>query len=84
MLGVRHQQANRTDSAVRAAHRPTGLTTNSQDQRSQHANKRIARLKLTMMLADQCLKNGAGLRAKRIASSPRHVATSDGVTDLNR
>jgi len=44
------QHVNKTDSAVRATHLPTGLTTFSQDQRSQHANRSIARLKLAMLL----------------------------------
>lgn len=43
------QHVNKTDSAVRATHLPTGLKTTSQDQRSQHANRRIARLKLQLM-----------------------------------
>lgn len=44
------QHVNKTDSAVRATHRPTGLTTVSQDQRSQLANKKIARVKLAMLI----------------------------------
>jgi peptide chain release factor len=43
------QHVNKTDSAVRATHVPTGLSTLSQDQRSQFANKKIARLKLAML-----------------------------------
>jgi len=43
------QHVNKTDSAVRATHLPTGLATLSQDQRSQFANKRIARIKLAML-----------------------------------
>ncbi|MDB5676495.1 MAG: peptide chain release factor, partial [Sphingomonas bacterium] len=43
------QHVNKTDSAVRATHVPTGLATLSQDQRSQFANKKIARLKLAML-----------------------------------
>ena len=44
------QHVNKTDSAVRAHHRPTGLVTNAQEQRSQHANRKLARLKLAIML----------------------------------
>lgn len=43
------QHVNTTDSAVRAIHSPTGLTATSQDQRSQFANKKIARLKLALL-----------------------------------
>jgi peptide chain release factor len=55
------QHVNKTDSAVRATHIPTGLTGFSQDQRSQFANKKIARLKLAMLFVEQRIqseKNG--------------------------
>lgn len=51
------QHVNKTDSAVRATHEPTGLSAVSQDQRSQFANKKIARMKLAMMFEEQ-RKNG--------------------------
>ncbi|MES2441469.1 MAG: peptide chain release factor H [Pseudomonadota bacterium] len=55
------QHVNTTDSAVRATHRPSGLTTVSRDQRSQFANKKIARLKLAMLLEERRLDGiGAG------------------------
>ena len=44
------QHVNKTESAVRATHRPTGLTVVSQAERSQFANKKITRLKLAMLL----------------------------------
>lgn len=44
------QHVNKTESAVRAIHRPTGLTVVSQAERSQFANKKITRLKLAMLL----------------------------------
>jgi peptide chain release factor len=47
------QHVNTTDSAVRATHMPTGLSTASQDQRSQFANKKIARLKLAMIFDER-------------------------------
>ena len=47
------QHVNKTDSAVRATHVPSGLTTVSQNQRSQHANKKVARLKLALMLRER-------------------------------
>lgn len=54
------QHVNKTDSAVRATHIPTGLSTLSQDQRSQFANKKIARLKLAMLFDEQRRVGEAG------------------------
>jgi peptide chain release factor len=54
------QHVNKTDSAVRATHLPTGFATLSQDQRSQFANKKIARLKLAMLLDDRRRADEAG------------------------
>lgn len=36
------QHANKTESAVRLRHRPTGLVVTSQQERSQHRNKQLA------------------------------------------
>lgn len=47
------QHVNKTDSAVRATHRPTGLVAVSQEQRSQHSNRKVARLKLALLLAER-------------------------------
>lgn len=46
------QHVNKTDSAVRATHLPTGLVATAQEQRSQHANRKLARLKLAIMLEE--------------------------------
>lgn len=59
------QHVNKTDSAVRATHLPTGLTTLSQDQRSQFANKKIARIKLATLLDDRRRADEAGGKRAR-------------------
>jgi peptide chain release factor len=56
------QHVNTTDSAVRATHLPTGLSTLSQDQRSQFANKKIARLKLALLFDERRRARDAGGR----------------------
>ncbi len=47
------QHVNKTDSAVRVTHLPTGLVATAQEQRSQHANRKLARLKLAIMLEER-------------------------------
>ena len=64
------QHVNTTDSAVRATHIPTGLATVSQDQRSQFANKKIARLKLAMLFDERRRQGSAD--SKRALWSRNH------------
>ncbi len=47
------QHVNKTDSAVRATHTPTGFVATAQEQRSQHANRKLAKLKLALMLNER-------------------------------
>jgi len=47
--GGQHQ--NTTDSAVRAVHRPTGLTTVAREERSQHRNKSLALHRLQQLMS---------------------------------
>lgn len=60
--GGQHQ--NKTESAVRAVHRPTGLTVVVRENRSQHRNRAIALERLTALLETSRVLNEAGDRAR--------------------
>lgn len=45
------QHVNKTESAVRAAHRPTGLVATAREERSQAMNKKLALARLAGLLA---------------------------------
>lgn len=59
------QHVNTTDSAVRATHLPSGLSVKVQTERSQHANKRLARALLACKLAAQEQERLGQNRAQR-------------------
>lgn len=44
------QHANTTETAIRVTHTPTGLSAISQEERSQHLNKKLARARLEELL----------------------------------
>jgi len=48
------QHRNKVSSAVRFAHRPTGLTAHADESRSQHDNRRKAMRRLRMKIACHC------------------------------
>jgi peptide chain release factor len=54
------QHVNKTESAVRATHRPTGLTVVAREERSQLQNKRLALARLASLLAAEVSDTKAG------------------------
>ncbi|HRC61837.1 MAG: peptide chain release factor-like protein [Dehalococcoidia bacterium] len=65
------QKRNRTDSAVRLRHRPTGLQSEAVESRSQHENRARAlrRLRLTIAIALRAPKADATAGEQRVLRS---------------
>ncbi|WP_170335419.1 peptide chain release factor H [Ruegeria arenilitoris] len=59
--GGQHQ--NTTDSAVRATHKPTGLSAVAREERSQHRNKSLALERLQHLIAAQAAADEAAQKA---------------------
>lgn len=59
------QHVNKTESAVRATHRPTGLVVVAREERSQHRNRALALARLEARLAEQARAAGAAAARDR-------------------
>jgi len=62
------QHVNRTESAIRATHLPTGLTAIAREDRSQSANRRLALERLSLLVARRADQQASKAQQKKWAA----------------
>lgn len=83
------QHVNKTDSAIRATHLASGISVKVQSERSQHANKKLARLLIAHKLEALREAQHAGQKAQRrrfhhqiTRGNPQRCFTGKGFTPV--
>lgn len=71
--GAGGQHRNKTDSAVRLTHFPSGTVVTATEERSQHQNRAVAWQRLTRLLSEQ-----ATLSAHEATNEVRRTALGEG------
>ncbi len=83
--GAGGQHVNKTSSAIRLTHRPTGVIVEAQEERSQHRNKQTAIKRLEMLLQrknqeaeEQMNKRHRSKHQQLVRGNPRQVFVGQG------